>query len=173
MPKKVEINLSLNPAIFNLPEFVTKHFEELQQIEKQKNSERNARIYQENKSYYSQKCREKRANSKQYVIYDNTLGLLRTIIKSIKADKKCQSEIIEKYLGYTVAQFKNHFEKLFDKKMNWQNHGEYWHTDHIISDICFDYNSREDQGFKKSFALSNLRPLSKKDNLARPKNFKI
>ena len=63
--------------------------------------------------------------------------------------------------------------------MNWNNHGLYrkniwddndpltwtWQLDHIIPHSVLPYKSMEDENFKKAWALSNLRPLSAKQNL--------
>ena len=40
-----------------------------------------------------------------------------------------------------------------------------WHIDHIIPQSLLPYSSMEDDNFKKCWALSNLRPLSAKQNL--------
>ena len=62
--------------------------------------------------------------------------------------------------------------------MNWGNHGKMdfknwdnndpntwtWQLDHIIPHSEFNYTSMDDQAFKDCWALSNLRPLSAKQN---------
>jgi hypothetical protein len=63
--------------------------------------------------------------------------------------------------------------------MNWNNQGVYrpslwddsdsstwvWQLDHILPQSDLPYTSMEDDNFKKCWALSNLRPLSAKQNL--------
>lgn len=70
-----------------------------------------------------------------------------------------------RHLGYTVKELKQHLEKQFDDKMSWDNYGSYWHIDHIVPDSWFTYKTELDEQFKQSWALSNLQPLSKTENL--------
>lgn len=66
-------------------------------------------------------------------------------------------------LNYTVEELKQHLESKFQPGMTWDNYGQ-WEIDHITPDSWFEYNSFEDEGFKKSWALENLQPLWKNDN---------
>lgn len=68
-------------------------------------------------------------------------------------------------LNYTPEQLKEHLEKQFDDKMNWENYGSYWHIDHIIPHSSFNYSSMQDEQFKKCWALENLRPLEAIENI--------
>jgi len=82
------------------------------------------------------------------------------------------------FLGYSLDELKIHIEKQFESWMNWSNQGRYnkhtwndndkstwtWQIDHIIPNSTFSYSSVEDGSFKKCWALSNLRPLSAKQN---------
>ena len=43
-----------------------------------------------------------------------------------KSSKTCE------ILGCDWDTLKEHFEKQFDDKMSWENHGTYWDIDHII-----------------------------------------
>jgi hypothetical protein len=58
----------------------------------------------------------------------------------------------------------NYLESQFVEGMSWENHGK-WHIDHIKPVCSFNFNSREDEDFKKCWALENLRPLWAKENL--------
>lgn len=93
-----------------------------------------------------------------------------------------------KYLPYSIEELKLHIEKLFshpnnltqDGKiwMNWNNWGRYdsktwddndpltwkWQIDHIIPRSLFKYSDMSCQEFQNCWALSNLRPLSAKQN---------
>lgn len=65
-------------------------------------------------------------------------------------------------LKYTVDDLKAHLESLFEPGMNWDNYGagpNKWCLDHVIPDSHFKYNSIDDDGFKKSWALNNLQPM--------------
>jgi hypothetical protein len=54
-------------------------------------------------------------------------------------------------------------EYQFDENMDWENHGEYWHVDHIKPCASFDFTNVEDQ--KECFHWTNLQPLFKIDNI--------
>ena len=56
--------------------------------------------------------------------------------------------------------------------MAWDNYGgrtedprKTWHIDHIIPHSSFNYISLEDTEFQKCWALENLRPLEKIENM--------
>jgi 5-methylcytosine-specific restriction endonuclease McrA len=55
--------------------------------------------------------------------------------------------------------------------MTWDNYGE-WEIDHVTPDSWFEYNSYDDLDFKKSWALDNLQPLWKNDNLHKGNRFR-
>tara|TARA_A100000172_G_scaffold79632_1_gene67136 strand:+ start:1813 stop:2883 length:1071 start_codon:yes stop_codon:yes gene_type:complete len=68
-------------------------------------------------------------------------------------------------LPYTPQELREHIENQFDEKMNWDNHGDYWHIDHIIPQAALPYKSLEDENFQKCWDLKNLRPLEAKENI--------
>lgn len=87
-----------------------------------------------------------------------------TIIRrSIK--KKYYNDSIWNYLPYTPIELKEHLEKQFDDKMSWDNHGTYWHIDHIIPKVAFHYDSETHPDFIKCWRLENLRPLRADENM--------
>lgn len=69
-------------------------------------------------------------------------------------------------VGYTPDQLFAHIERQFTKGMSWSNMRE-WHIDHIIPDSSFDYHSMDCEGFKQSWALTNLRPLWARENTSK------
>ena len=83
-----------------------------------------------------------------------------------------------KYLPYTAQDLKVHLEAQFKEWMNWQNWGVYiaanwddtdpstwkWQVDHIKPHSDFPYEIMGDEIFLKCWDLSNLRPLSAKQN---------
>jgi hypothetical protein len=93
------------------------------------------------------------------------------------SDKNNQSVL--KFLPYTIVELKNHLESQFETWMTWDNYGAYhisnwidsdqstwkWNIDHIIPQSQLPYTSMEDDNFKRCWSLSNLRPLSAKENL--------
>lgn len=84
------------------------------------------------------------------------------------------------YLPYTPIELKAHLESLFATWMTWGNHGVYnaatwddndsstwtWQIDHIIPQSKFLYSSLDCDAFRQCWALSNLRPLSAKQNIS-------
>jgi hypothetical protein len=75
----------------------------------------------------------------------------------------------EDLVGYTLEDLIEHIEKQFQPGMTWENRGSVWHIDHIIPKSAFHYESYDDPDFRKCWALSNLQPLWKHDNLSKNK----
>lgn len=69
-------------------------------------------------------------------------------------------------VDYTCAELMDHLERQFLPGMSWDNFGD-WHIDHIIPIASFNFASPDDEEFKVCWALSNLRPLWKKENLSK------
>jgi len=70
----------------------------------------------------------------------------------------------EDLVGYTLFDLKKHLELQFKDDMNWQNYGS-WQIDHIIPQSWWKFKKCEDPEFKQCWALANLQPLWKEDNL--------
>lgn len=91
-----------------------------------------------------------------------------------KAGRSCWE-----YFPYTPEELIKHIESLFEPWMNWQNHGKYnrktwnekdqntwtWQLDHIIPQSELPYKTMKSFNFKKSWDLSNLRPLRSDINI--------
>ncbi len=110
---------------------------------------------------------------------------LRTIVSSAinkalfknKGNKNGQSCL--DYLPYSIQDLKVHLEKQFDYWMSWENYGSYkkskwddndvstwnWQIDHIVPQSSLPYSSMNESNFLLCWSLSNLRPLSSKQNL--------
>jgi hypothetical protein len=83
------------------------------------------------------------------------------------------------HLPYSLIELTKYIESLFEPWMNWSNQGLYeekewnnnnsstwkWQLDHIIPQSDLPYTSMDDENFRKAWSLSNLRPLSAKQNL--------
>lgn len=111
--------------------------------------------------------------------YDFMFKLKRRISTLIRSKfKKKDSSIIE-LLGYSVLDLRNHLESQFEPWMNFDNYGKYnkdtwddkdsstwtWQIDHIVPVSAFCIKEILDEEFRKCYALSNLRPLSSKENI--------
>jgi len=89
-----------------------------------------------------------------------------TIYKALKRGKGSkQGDSILQYLPYKIEELKAHLESLFDKHMNWGNYGSYWHLDHIIPQSKLPFDSMDHPNFQKCWALENLQPLEKYENM--------
>lgn len=86
----------------------------------------------------------------------------RGIRHSLNGNK--QGQHWEDLVDYNLEDLKKHLEKHFKAGMTWENYGS-WHIDHKIPISAFVFDSSNDRGFKKCWALSNLQPLWAKENL--------
>lgn len=92
-------------------------------------------------------------------IIDNQRSRLKSALKvknkSTIEYLQCSSDFLKKWLEWQ-----------FDENMSWDNHGTYWHIDHVKP--CYEYKTSKDTSI---FSWKNLRPLEKTKNLS--KNNKI
>jgi hypothetical protein len=121
--------------------------------------------------------KNKRSNNINFKLKSNVSANIRFYLKSNNSSKNNKSTL--KYLPYPIQELQEHLEKQFEPWMSWDNYGRYdiktwddgdlstwtWQIDHIIPHSKFQYLSMADEGFKKCWALNNLRPLSAKQNL--------
>lgn len=70
-----------------------------------------------------------------------------------------------KYLGCTIPELKLFLESKFNKRMTWENHGKYWHIDHIRPLASF--NLLEESEMLNAFNYQNLQPLEASKNLSK------
>ena len=75
----------------------------------------------------------------------------------------------KEYVDYSLDDLIRHLEKLFKHGMTWENHGIYWHIDHVIPIAAFNFKTPHDVDFKRCWALKNLQPLETKKNLSKGK----
>ena len=94
-----------------------------------------------------------------------SLNIQTGIYKSLRTGKP---GLWESRVGYTLAELRDHLQSQFTAGMSWSNYGQ-WQIDHVRPVAFFDFESYEDEDFKRCWALSNLRPLWAKDNWARSK----
>ncbi len=79
----------------------------------------------------------------------------------------------ETLVGYAAKDLKKHLEKRWVNGMTWENYGNMgWHIDHIIPVSAFNFSSPDDIDFKKCWALKNLQPLWREENLKKWKHLK-
>lgn len=90
-------------------------------------------------------------------------------------NKEFNNSVIFNYVNYSLQELKDHLEKQFTKGMTWENNSTYgWHIDHKKPMSYFKFESYTDEEFKQCWALENLQPLWRNDNLSKGgKNTKI
>ena len=107
----------------------------------------------------------------------NCSRLVNKMLKLQNSSKNGKSS--KSFFPFTTEELKKHIELLFEPWMNWSNQGEYnskiwndndsttwtWQLDHILPQSDYTYSSMEDSNFKIVWVLSNLRPLSAKQNI--------
>jgi len=116
-------------------------------------------------------------NKKEYRKYrnQNPINRLRNNVSRLvnhALHGRKNGKSVFQHLPYTFQQLKEHLEKHFEPWMSWENYGgrtdgtrKTWQVDHIIPHSSFNYISLEDTAFKDCWALSNLRPLEKIENM--------
>jgi len=162
-------------------EYNQKYYLENKAFLKKKNQE----YYLENKetldkkhiAYNSEYLKVKRKNDASFKLR-STISVAIWQVLSMNHSSKNGMSCLE-YLPYSIPELKFHLEKQFEPWMNWSNQGKYsrktwnnndsstwtWSLDHIVPQSDLPYSSMEDENFKKCWALSNLRPLSAKQNV--------
>jgi len=158
---------------------------------KEKIRETNKKYVQNNREKI--RIKQKKWEQKQYDISPN-FGLRHVISKSISYSLKINNgskngKSCLQYLDYTIEELKIHLENQFSLPenldmnnniwMTWNNHGKYisktwndndpttwkWQLDHIIPHSLFKYTNMDCKEFLACWSLSNLRPLSAKQNV--------
>lgn len=87
----------------------------------------------------------------------------RTILRRMLVSQR-SSPLWEELFGYGVDELRDHFSRQFHSGMGWDN-VETWHADHILPLASFSYERAEGAEFKAAWALTNLRPLLKRENM--------
>ena len=130
---------------------------------RRKNPERAKEIYakyrkSEKRAVVIKRWKEKKKNDVAYRL-SNSVGC--SMRDALLGRKKGVSWTT--IAGYTVDDLKNHLESQFKQGMSWNNYGK-WQIDHIRPICSFNFNSIDDEEFKKCWALENLQPLWAEEN---------
>ncbi|HUW21516.1 MAG TPA: hypothetical protein VMW41_02490 [Candidatus Bathyarchaeia archaeon] len=125
------------------------------------------KFYQKNKDAINKQRREymakKLADSDYAAKYRLKLGMANHINYSLNGSKNGRHW--EDVVGYSLTDLMKHIEKQFKPGMTWANRGAVWHLDHRIPVNAFNFTSPDHTDFKRCWALKNLQPLYKEDNL--------
>jgi hypothetical protein len=145
-------------------------------------------LLEDKKIYYVENREKILKYGKQYVKerrkYDHAFALrldVSTIIgRALKLNDSSKSNFsIFDFLPYNFEELRIHLESQFEAWMTWNNRGKYnakmwddndpytwrWQLDHIIPHSNFKYTSMDSKEFQECWKLSNLRPLSAKQNI--------
>lgn len=129
--------------------------------EKARFSENRWRIkHPENVKATNKKSAAKKLSTPAGKLNNNIAGAIRY---SLNNNSKA-GQHWETLVGYKVEELKTHLEKQFLSGMTWKNYGQ-WHIDHKIPIVAFNIESPVCIDFKKCWALPNLQPLWKLDNI--------
>ena len=156
--------------------YYKKYFEDLRSSEEfREKTRKDPRIKMSAKRWRS-KDGSKKLRAKYYRMkrrkdsrYRVSNGFSRSVRRGLKNGKGGVSWKI--MVGYSVDQLMKHLEKQFLPGMTWKNYGRIWHIDHILPVSSFCFEKCEDDGFKRCWDLSNLRPLWARENLKKGNKF--
>lgn len=112
------------------------------------------------KSCHSKREVKRRNKDPNYKLRTNVSRAIRGMLAGKQKSGSCLS-----YLPYSFQQLREHLESQFDDQMSWENYGSYWDVDHIYPHSLLPYDSMEHPNFAKCWALENLQPLEKIENI--------
>lgn len=169
--------------------YLDKHREEINEKQKEISKKKYYENIDKSRKIARERARSNKARETYKKYYKNVLSKsinyrlrnrFRTAIyKALKLNNSSKENAsFLNYVDYSMNELKDYLESKFESWMNWDNWSKYnadtwkdedqstwtWQIDHIIPQSKFRYASMEDEGFKKCWELSNLRPLSAKEN---------
>jgi len=123
-------------------------------IETQKNKGNNTKIKRQGEYL-------KQVQFKKYKTPHNKMKYAIRKSLSDRLSNKIKSSV--SYLGASINFFKLWMEFQFNEHMNWENHGSYWHIDHLNPWKIFNFEI--DNEINLCWNWSNLRPLERFENI--------
>jgi hypothetical protein len=158
-------------------EYVSQRAKEYREKNKEKLDAAGKKYSIDNKEKINERNKNRRKTDISYKLRCYVSTAIYDALKANGGSKQGYS--IMKYLPYTIEELRFYIEAQFEQWMNWKNHSKYdaenwddndpltwtWNIDHITPKSLFKYASMEEQSFKDCWALSNLRPLSAKQNI--------
>jgi len=112
----------------------------------------------------------RRQTDPKYQLHEAISARMRHCLKKNKAGRAL-NEILCNVLGYDLTKLQKHLYAQFKPGMTWENYGE-WHVDHKIPVAVFNFQTVDDVDFRKCWALKNLQPLWKKENMQKQDKIK-
>ena len=128
------------------------------------------KYYQKNKEkilrYKGKWQKRQRETNPRYRLDENMGTAIWVSLKDKKAGRKWETLV-----NYSLKKLIERLEKQFNSKMNWNNYGGYWAVDHLKPRSLFNYTSPDDLEFKQCWALKNLQPLEKTENIKKGNHY--
>lgn len=114
----------------------------------------------ENRDKINAYIRQKRKDDPSFKIAHNVRTRLLRVLKG----KRKYAKTME-LLGCTSQELKEHLEKQFSPEMNWDNHGKYWHIDHVKPISWF--NLTIEREMREACHYTNLKPMVASENMSK------
>jgi hypothetical protein len=95
----------------------------------------------------------------KYALRSNLHSHIRRIEGGVKSERTLS------YVGCSLNFLRSWFEFQFDQNMSWDNHGSYWHIDHIKP--CSSFDLTDNDMLHECYSWSNLRPVHSLENLSK------
>jgi len=160
------------------PEIVAKHERARKNVTERRGQQK--RYYSENRDRLRAQQAEYRAANRERLLaarrakreiekHDPKFKVAKAISGSLlqALRHKKNGSMWETLVGYDREQLVQHIERQFRRGMSWANFGTKWHIDHIRPVSSFAFASADDPEVTACWALTNLRPLWKLDNLSK------
>jgi hypothetical protein len=137
---------------------------EYRKLNKDKIKEQRKEYRKLNKDKINNYRKQKMLNDPLFKLSHTLRNLIKESFKKIGYNKESKTYEI---LGCSFEEFKIYIEEKFDEFMSWENHGTYWHLDHIIP---ISWANNEEEVYKLN-NYKNFQPLSASENLAKNNRF--
>lgn len=129
---------------------------------RENNKEKTA--YKRSLPYVKEKRNEnRRKRYKEDFQYKITLLLRCRLSKLLKTQNTKKRNKTLDLIGCSINEFCKHIENQFDENMSWDNHGSYWHLDHIYPLSKADLTKESE--IKRVMHYSNFQPLEAIENI--------
>jgi hypothetical protein len=155
----------------NNKETVSENHKQYYENNKDKISEYYKDHYKNNKDTYMENNRKWREENRETINMKANERFKNDPIAKLK--KVCRTRIAIalkknslrslKLIDCDIQFLKEWLQSQFDDKMTFENHGTYWHIDHVIPCATFDLTIEDE--IKHCFRWTNLQPLEAKKNM--------
>lgn len=103
---------------------------------------------------------QKKQSDPKFRLHKSVAANLRHALRDQKSGRTWETIV-----GYSLDDLTRHLERQFKRGMTWDNYGTKWHVDHILPVSHFEIEDLRSPDLRACWALTNLRPLWKRDNL--------